>query len=83
MAFSSVEFKEFGASSLITRATNDIEQIKMFFIMLLRIVVFAPIMGVGAFIKVSDNPLNWIIGIVFNFDFCFNWYFIWFCNAKV
>ena len=63
MAFSSVEFKEFGASSLITRATNDIEQIKMFFIMLLRIVVFAPIMGVGAFIKVSDNPLNWIIGI--------------------
>ena len=63
MAFSSVEFKEFGASGLITRATNDIEQIKMFFIMLLRIVVFAPIMGVGAFIKVSDNPLNWIIGI--------------------
>ena len=63
MSFSSSEFKEFGASSLITRATNDIEQIKMFFIMLLRIVVFAPIMGIGAFIKVSDNPLNWIIGI--------------------
>ena len=63
MSFSSAEFKEFGASSLITRATNDIEQIKMFFIMLLRIVVFAPIMGIGAFIKVSDNPLNWIIGI--------------------
>lgn len=63
MSFSSKEFKEFGASSLITRSTNDIEQIKMFFIMLLRIVVFAPIMGIGAFIKVSDNPLNWIIGI--------------------
>ena len=63
MSFSSKEFKEFGASSLITRSTNDIEQIKMFFIMLLRIVVFAPIIGVGAFIKVSDNPLNWIIGI--------------------
>lgn len=63
MSFSSAEFKEFGASSLITRSTNDIEQIKMFFIMLLRIVVFAPIMGIGAFIKVSDNPLNWIIGI--------------------
>ena len=63
MSFSSKEFKEFGASSLITRSTNDIEQIKMFFIMLLRIVVVAPIMGIGAFIKVSDNPLNWIIGI--------------------
>ena len=63
MSFSSGEFKEFGASSLITRSTNDIEQIKMFFIMLLRIVVFAPIMGIGAFIKVSDNPLNWIIGL--------------------
>ena len=63
MSFSSSEFKEFGASSLITRATNDIEQIKMFFIMLLRIVVFAPIMGIGAFIKVSGNPLNWIIGL--------------------
>ena len=63
MSFSSREFKEFGASSLITRSTNDIEQIKMFFVMLLRIVVFAPIMGIGAFIKVSDNPLNWIIAI--------------------
>ncbi len=63
MSFSSSEFNEFGASSLITRSTNDIEQIKMFFVMLLRIVVFAPIMGIGAFIKVSDNPLNWIIGL--------------------
>ncbi len=63
MSFSQAEFKEFGASSLITRSTNDIEQIKMFFIMLFRIVVFAPIMGIGAFIKVSNNPLNWIIGL--------------------
>lgn len=63
MSFSATEFKEFGASSLITRSTNDIEQIKMFFIMLLRIVVFAPIMGIGAFIKVNNNPLNWIIGL--------------------
>lgn len=63
MAFGTAEFKEFGASSIITRSTNDIEQIKMFFIMLLRIVVFAPIMGIGAFMKVYDNPLNWLIGI--------------------
>ncbi len=63
MSFSTAEFKEFGASSLITRSTNDIEQIKMFFVMLLRIVIFAPIMGIGAFMKVYDNPLNWLIGI--------------------
>lgn len=63
MSFSSAEFKEFGASSLITRSTNDIEQIKNFFIMLLRIVIFAPIMGIGAFMKVLDNPLNWLIGV--------------------
>lgn len=61
MEFSTAEFKEFGASSLITRSTNDIEQIKNFFVMLLRIVVFAPIMGIGAFLKVYDNPINWII----------------------
>ena len=63
LSFSSAEFKEFGASSLITRSTKDIEQIKTFCILLLRIVIFAPIMGIGAFIKVSDNPLNWLIGV--------------------
>lgn len=63
MSFSSAECKEFGASSLITRSTNDIEQIKNFSVMLLRIVVFAPIMGIGAFIKVYDNPLNWLIAV--------------------
>ncbi len=63
LSFSTGEFKEFGASSLITRATNDIEQIKMFAIMLLRIVVFAPILGIGAFVKVYNNPLNWLIAV--------------------
>ncbi len=63
MSFSVAEFKDFGASSLITRSTNDIEQIKNFFIMLLRIVIFAPIMGIGAFVKVYDNPLNWLIAV--------------------
>ena len=61
--FGLAEFKEFGSSSLITRSTNDIEQIKNFFVMLLRIVIFAPIMGIGAFMKVFDNPLNWLIAV--------------------
>lgn len=63
MNFGSGEFKEFGSSSLITRSTNDIEQIRNFFVMLLRVVVFAPIMGIGAFMKVVDNPLNWLIAV--------------------
>lgn len=63
MSFSTAEFKKFGASSLITRSTNDVEQIKNFSVMLLRIVIFAPIMGIGAFIKVYDNPLNWLIAV--------------------
>ena len=63
MNFGTGEFKEFGSSSLITRSTNDIEQIRNFFVMLLRIVVFAPIMGIGAFMKVIDNPLNWLIAV--------------------
>lgn len=63
LALSTAEFKSFGGSSLITRATNDIEQIKIFFIMLLRIVIFAPLMGIGAFLKVYNNPLNWLIGL--------------------
>lgn len=63
MSYQVEEFKSFGASSLITRATNDIEQIKNFSVMLLRIVIFAPIMGIGAFLKVWDNPLNWLIGV--------------------
>ncbi len=63
MQLSPAEFKEFGASSLITRSTNDIEQIKNFLVMLLRMVIFAPIIGIGAFIKVYHNPLNWLIGV--------------------
>jgi len=62
LELSTAEFKEFGDSSLITRATNDIEQIKIFFIMFMRIVIFAPIIGLGAFLKVYNNPLNWLIG---------------------
>ncbi|MBE6154272.1 MAG: ABC transporter ATP-binding protein [Firmicutes bacterium] len=63
MSFNQTEFKTFSLSSLITRATNDIEQVKHFFIMMLRTVVFAPIIGIGAFIKVYDNPLNWLIAV--------------------
>ncbi len=50
-SFSSAEYNKFSVSSLITRSTNDITQIQIFTIMLLRMVMFSPIMGIGGVIK--------------------------------
>ena len=61
MTYSNTEFESFSTASLITRSTNDIQQIQMFIIMLLRIVLFAPIMGIGALTKVSGNEMGFII----------------------
>ena len=55
------EMKEIGTASLITRSTNDISRIQMFVTMLLRIAVFAPIMGIGALLKVINNEMNFIL----------------------
>lgn len=63
MKFSNEEFEEFNASSLITRTTNDIQQIQMLLTMGLRTIVFAPIMGIGAFLKVKDSSMAWVIGV--------------------
>ena len=66
LEFSTKEFREFSTASLITRSTNDIQQIQMLIAMLFRVVVYAPIMGVGGFIKVltkSNNSMAWIIGV--------------------
>ena len=64
--FSNKELSEFSTASLITRSTNDIQQIQQLITMLFRVVVYAPIMGIGGFIKVlteSNNQMAWIIGI--------------------
>ena len=63
MSFSNKEYEEFSTASLITRTTNDVQQIQMFLIVLLRIVIFAPILGLGALSKVSGSSLSWIIGL--------------------
>jgi len=66
LSFSTSEFKEFSTASLITRSTNDIQQIQMLISMLFRVVVYAPIIGIGGFFKVlasSDNSMAWIIGV--------------------
>ena len=63
MSFSNKEYEEFSTASLITRTTNDVQQVQMFLIVLLRIVIFAPILGLGALSKVSGSSLSWIIGL--------------------
>lgn len=66
LSFSSNEYRKFGSSSLITRNTNDIQQIQNLIPMLFRVVIYAPIVGIGAFLKVlnnSENSMAWIIGV--------------------
>lgn len=66
LSFSNKELSEFSTASLITRSTNDIQQIQQLITMLFRVVVYAPIIGIGGFIKVltnSDNSMAWIIGV--------------------
>lgn len=66
LSFSSKEFREFSTASLITRTTNDIQQIQSLMSMLFRVVVYAPIIGFGGFFKVlatSNGSMTWVIGI--------------------
>jgi ATP-binding cassette subfamily B protein len=66
LQFTRKEFMEFSTASLITRTTNDVQQIQMLITMLFRTVVYAPIMGIGAFIRVltnSNNSMAWVIGL--------------------
>jgi ATP-binding cassette subfamily B multidrug efflux pump len=67
--FSNIEFDRFTTASLITRTTNDIEQIQMLLVMMLRMVFYAPMMAVGAIIMVlrEDVSMLWVIavGVVF------------------
>jgi ATP-binding cassette subfamily B multidrug efflux pump len=64
-SFSNAEFDKFSTASLITRTTNDITQIQMFVVVMLRIVFFAPIMGVGGVIRAvgKSTSMSWIIAV--------------------
>ena len=63
MGFSHEELEGFSTASLITRSTNDIQQIQMVTVMLLRVVLYAPILAVGGVLKVVQTPtgMSWII----------------------
>lgn len=63
--FTSAEFDQFSTASLITRTTNDITQIQTVLVMMIRLVFYAPIMGIGGVIKAisSSASMSWVIGI--------------------
>lgn len=63
MSFTNAEMERFSTASLITRSTNDIQQIQMVVVMLLRMVAYAPILAIGGILKVMDtgSEMSWII----------------------
>ena len=65
VGFSNAEFDKFSTASLITRSTNDIQQIQLLIVMILRMVLYAPIMAVGGIWKVfhTNISMSWIIGL--------------------
>lgn len=65
MGFSNAEMDKFSTASLITRTTNDIQQVQFVTVMLLRIVAYAPILGIGGILKVMESKagMEWIIAL--------------------
>lgn len=65
VGFSNAEMDHFSTASLITRSTNDVQQIQMVTVLLLRMVIYAPILGIGGIIKVYQTGagMGWVIGL--------------------
>ena len=63
VSFSAAELDRFSTASLITRSTNDIQQVQMVVVMMLRVALYSPILGIGGIIKVSrtNTGMGWII----------------------
>lgn len=63
--FSGTEFDKFSTASLITRSTNDVQQVQMLMMMIFRIVLYAPILGIGGIMMVlgTNTSMAWIIGV--------------------
>ena len=64
-SFSGGELNHFSTASLITRSTNDVQQVQLLFTLLFRIVLYAPILGLGGVYKVfqTDASMTWILGL--------------------
>ena len=65
IGFSSNEYHKFSTASLITRSTNDVQQVQQVMTMTFRILLYAPILGIGGVIKVlnTDASMTWILGV--------------------
>lgn len=65
ITFSSREYHKFSTASLITRCTNDIQQVQQVMTMMFRIVLYAPILGLGGVLRVlqTDASMTWILGV--------------------
>ena len=65
MSFSSREYHQFSTASLITRCTNDVQQVQMVTALMFRIVLYAPILGIGGVIRVlqTDSSMTWILAV--------------------
>ena len=65
ISFSNSEFNKFSTASLITRSTNDIEQIQTLMVPMLRIIFYAPILGIGGVIRAlnTNTSMAWVVGI--------------------
>lgn len=65
VSFGNEEMTKFSTASLITRSTNDIQQVQMVIVMLLRIVLYAPILGIGGILRVTrtHTGMAWIIAV--------------------
>ena len=64
-AFSAAELEEFSTASLITRSTNDVQTVQQTTVMMLRMAIFAPIMGVGSVVRALQTSvsLSWTVGV--------------------
>lgn len=65
MNFSNAEMDKFSTASLITRTTNDIQQVQLVTVLMLRMVLYAPILGVGGIFKVMQTGacMEWVIAL--------------------
>ena len=72
IGFSNAELDKFSTASLITRSTNDVQQIQFATVMVLRMVLYAPILAIGGIINISryDSGMNWIIVLAIGVVFC-------------
>ncbi|WP_408612662.1 ABC transporter ATP-binding protein [Caldicellulosiruptor morganii] len=71
-SFSIAEFEKFSTASLITRTTNDVMQIQMLFLIMIRMVFYAPVMGVGGIFKAlaKSHSMSWIIALAVGILIC-------------